>query len=82
MAEMPPGKRPVYAIYQLIDHPGILRELTPDQWALNRENPNYQKITSEHAHRWVRNGGLHETTLWIDIEGRVRRALIRDYYEH
>ena len=40
MAEMPPGKRPVYAIYQLINYPGILRELTPDQWALNRENPN------------------------------------------
>jgi len=38
MAEMPPGKRPVYAIYRLINHPGILRELTPDQWALNREN--------------------------------------------
>ena len=46
MAEMPASKHLVYAIYRLATHPGILRELTPDQWALNRENPNYQKITS------------------------------------
>ena len=90
MAEMPPSKHLVYAIYRLATHPGILRELTPDQWALNRENPNYQKITSTHAHRWVRNGGIHETSLWVGIDGRIRRPMIsmisdyeeqRDYYE-
>lgn len=75
MAELQPNKqRVVYAIYRLGTHPGSLRELTPDQWALNRENPNYQKITAVHAHRWVRNGGIHETMLWIGEDGRIRRS--------
>ena len=39
MAELQPNKqRVVYAIYRLGTHPGSLRELTPDEWALNREN--------------------------------------------
>jgi hypothetical protein len=33
----------------------------------------YEPTHSTVAHKWVRDGGHHETTLWID-EGRIRRA--------
>lgn len=34
---------------------------------------NHRIVSTEYAHRWIRNGDLHETGLWLD-EGRIRRS--------
>lgn len=31
------------------------------------------RITANYAHRWVRDGGVHNTGLYLD-EGRIRKA--------
>lgn len=36
-------------------------------------NVSYERVSAAYAHRWVRDGRIHETLLWID-DGRVRRA--------
>lgn len=36
--------------------------------------PRYKRIDASRAHRFVRNGGLHHTGLWIDCDGRIRYA--------
>lgn len=33
----------------------------------------YDRVSPEYAHRWVKNGGVHETGLWVD-NGKVRYA--------
>jgi len=34
----------------------------------------YRRVDATTAHRWVKSGGLHETALYTDIDGRIRRA--------
>lgn len=34
----------------------------------------YRRVSGEYAHRWVRQGDVHETALYIDGEGRIRKA--------
>jgi hypothetical protein len=33
----------------------------------------YDRVSPEYAHKWVKNGGHHETGLWVD-NGKVRYA--------
>lgn len=35
--------------------------------------PHYNHISGTEAHRYVKNGGHHETPLWVDA-GRIRYA--------
>lgn len=34
----------------------------------------YDRVDGVYAHRWVRNGYRHETPLYIDYDGRIRRG--------
>jgi hypothetical protein len=59
----------------------MLVELTQRQWRtaeLNRawgtSRWTVERITAQQAHQWVRKGYTHETALWIDCDGRIRRA--------
>lgn len=36
--------------------------------------PRYTRVSVDQAHRWVRDGGHHETLLYIDTDRRIRRA--------
>jgi hypothetical protein len=36
--------------------------------------PRYTRTSADRAHRWVRDGGHHETALYVDIDRRIRRA--------
>jgi len=31
-------------------------------------------VNARYAHQWVKNGHLHNTPLWVDDNGRIRRA--------
>ena len=61
-----------------------LREMTRaqlaraiDNWevyrSFNNHERDYRVVPWQAAHRYVRNGGHHETTLWVD-DGRIRKA--------
>jgi hypothetical protein len=39
-----------------------------------RQDLWFRRIEASTAHHWVRSGGLHETALYTDIDGRIRRA--------
>jgi hypothetical protein len=41
----------------------------PDQ----AQGIEYYECTTQRAHQWVRDGGTHSTSLWVD-QGRIRRA--------
>jgi len=32
-------------------------------------------VSTKQAHEWVRKGEVHNTALWIDDSGRIRRAV-------
>jgi hypothetical protein len=35
---------------------------------------HYERASASTAHQWVKKGWLHETALWVDDFGRIRRA--------
>jgi len=35
---------------------------------------NYYPVTAATAHKYVRQGICHNTYLWIDMDGKIRRA--------
>lgn len=41
--------------------------------ASDRDNVFHYAVSADRAHRWVRNGGIHETGLWLDGT-RIRKA--------
>lgn len=62
----------------------VLREMTRarlakalNTWEVYKSFHDYERdyrvVPWQEAHRYVRNGGHHETTLWVD-DGRVRKA--------
>jgi hypothetical protein len=53
----------------------MLTEMSKLQFlkAEQNERCRYEPVNASYAHTWVRNGGLHETALWVD-QGRIRRA--------
>jgi hypothetical protein len=72
----------MYVMRTLSHHgqPGnqMLTEMTWPQYrraerAAN-ENCWYCEVPAQAAHKWVRDGGLHDTPLWVDDTGRIRRA--------
>jgi hypothetical protein len=34
----------------------------------------YHRVDPTYARQWVKNGGHHETPLWVDYDGKVRYA--------
>lgn len=34
----------------------------------------FERCTKERAHDWVRRGDIHSTLLYLDMDGRIRRA--------
>ena len=53
------------------EHRDEKAKATPDGW-------EYEPTTAQQAHKWVKEGGHHETALYINEEGRIRYA--RDGY--
>lgn len=58
-----------------------LVELTPaqakaldDRGMLHDGRWGYEYVSNTFAHRWVRTDGHHETNLYLDSDGRIRRA--------
>lgn len=41
---------------------------------LHRTYDKVRKVTAAEAHRWVKDGGLHSTYLYVGIDGRIHRA--------
>lgn len=39
-----------------------------------KKGVRYERCTLSRAHQWVRDGGDHKTSLWLDFAGRLRRA--------
>ncbi len=39
-----------------------------------KKGVRYEPCSLSRAHQWVRDGGDHKTTLWLDYAGRLRRA--------
>ncbi len=73
-----------YALRYRDNHPSshcTLVELTPAQVKLLGNHDTfvdgvwcYQFYAASQAHQWVRDGGHHETYLWVDA-GRIRRSV-------
>ena len=52
-------------------------EMTAKQLkAQKKQHPNrlHLVIPGQEAHKWVRNGGIHGTALYVDSDKRIRRA--------
>jgi hypothetical protein len=45
------------------------------QKAEQSERIRHYKVSTDAAHRYVKNGGVHTTPLWVDDRGRIRRAV-------
>lgn len=66
--------------YYLRSYPGKHRNATlvvstqrqTEQADISRVS--YDRVSPQYARSWVRNGGHHETPLWVDWEGKVRYA--------
>jgi hypothetical protein len=49
-----------------------LHEMTEGEWLkameanLGEDTTSYRRVSAAEAHRWVRQGGLHTTPLWVD----------------
>jgi hypothetical protein len=39
-----------------------------------KKGVRYEPCSLSRAHQWVRDGGDHQTSLWLDYAGRLRRA--------
>ena len=39
-----------------------------------RQGVRYEPCPLSRAHQWVRDGGDHKTSLWLDYAGRLQRA--------
>jgi hypothetical protein len=70
-------------IYVLIDrgkHSHTLAETSSQEFkkaeATNVDGayPYYLQLDPQQARRWVKDGGHHETPLYVDFDGRVRYA--------
>lgn len=45
-----------------------------DAQALASDNTRYRQVTGQEAHRYIKQGGHHETPLYVDMDNRVRYA--------
>ena len=70
----------MYVLRQPADGAGyMLYEMTPAELrAAQRERgdseyPRLERLDASRAHRWVREGGVHSTYLYVE-DGRIRRA--------
>jgi hypothetical protein len=66
--------------YYLRSHPGpyphtTLVESTQRQTEqADISRVGYDRVSPEYARQWVKDGGHHETPLWVDYDGKVRYA--------
>lgn len=71
-------------VFRRTKHTKTLIEMTPAEYRkavatehsapLDAENRvTHQQVTPNQARQWVKNGGHHETGLWVD-DGKVRYA--------
>lgn len=53
----------------------MLTEMTVAKYlkAEHNERCYYERVAASYAHRWVLNGGHHDTPLYVE-QGRIRRA--------
>lgn len=65
--------------YALLSRPGghpVLVEMTDSEIKRSEglQGLSIKKVDGGTAHDWVRKGRIHETALWIDDQGRIRKA--------
>ncbi len=59
----------------LVEMPGKeAKSALAGEHAEARKGLRYEPCALARAHQWVRDGGDHKTTLWLDYAGRLRRA--------
>lgn len=34
----------------------------------------YRKVSAQYAHKFVKDDGIHSTALYVDMDGRIRKA--------
>jgi hypothetical protein len=49
----------------------VLIETTP---AKIKADEKLLRVCARVAHNWVKRGRIHETTLWVNEDGRIRKA--------
>ena len=49
-----------------------------DRAYIEARHDRVSRVTAQTAHRWVRDGGIHSTGLWIDWDGRIRKSNTND----
>ncbi len=55
-------------------HSQELLEMTAKEYRdLNKSGDHYVPVSAQQAHKYVKDGGLHMTTLWVD-NGKIRKA--------
>lgn len=52
----------------------MLVEMTAKAFHATDPDSDLRPVSAQQAHHWVRSGAPHETPLWIDCDGRIRRA--------
>jgi hypothetical protein len=59
----------------LVEMPGKeAKSAAAGEHAEAKQGVRYELCPLSHAHRWIREGGDHKTSLWVDFAGRIRRA--------
>ena len=59
----------------LVEMPGKeAKAAVAGEHAEAKKGVRYEPCTLSRAHQWVRDGGDHKTSLWLDFAGRLRRA--------
>lgn len=58
-------------LYEMTKHDLAYRQQEPGSVAYSVE---WRKVSTAEAHRYVKSGGVHSTALWVDDNGRVRKA--------
>ena len=67
----------VYARHKGQWEPLHVVEMTKAQLKKQKDRNAYRLhlvITGQEAHKWVRDGGIHGTALYVDSDKRIRRA--------
>ncbi len=59
----------------LVEMPGKeAKSAVAGEHAEAKKGVRYEPCPLSKAHQWIRDGGDHKTSLWLDFAGRIRRA--------
>jgi len=50
------------------------KELRETRAKWSADGWTYREVSAPYAHKWVKDGAIHSTDLWVDDRGRIRRA--------